>query len=227
MIAGRVFWLKWTIACLAGASGGYILATWVAIQAGKQWPGDPIAAVGVPIGLVLGAICLGAAQAIVLSRFIRGAAWWVGATAGGVAVPVVATLIAILLLLEGAMASPGGSLRYLNLVPIAVILGGLLVGVFQALVVRGQVRRPRLWVWGSTLAIVVGLVVGQLAMVMLLGFIGPLTLALRGEQGAFISAGVFGVVFGLVYGAISGWVWLWLQRGGAPLTPGDEAPASL
>lgn len=134
-----------------------------------------------------GGLVLGVTQWLALRRYLRGAGWWVLATAAGygVGLPMIGIAGA---LLDGVFHGPALWAAY----GFDFALGGLVVGITQFLYLAGHVRKPGWWLAGSAL----GWAAGWLAV---LG-----TNLVNSNSWAYFAT--VGGVYGLVSGATLMWV---------------------
>lgn len=178
-------WLWWVVAGVVGWGLGWGLG-WSEVE---FWSVDIAAAeYG---GVVVGVTVVGVLQWLMLRRQIARAAWWIvaslvsGVVAGGV--------------IYGVGGDAGFTAEVTRDLDVGWVveagLYGVVLGVLQWLVLRGQVALSGLWVVAST----VGWIVGDPVCSSLMGF-GTLSW----------------VVFGAVYGAITGLVLVWLLRQPSP-----------
>ena len=178
-------WLWWVVAGVVGWGVGW----------GLGWSEVEFLSVDVAAaeygGVVVGVTVAGVLQWLVLRQRMARAAWWIvaslvsGIVAGGV--------------IYGVVGDAGFSAEVARDLDVGWVveagLYGVVLGMLQWLVLRGQVALSGLWVLAST----VGWIVGDPVCSSLMDF-GALSW----------------VVFGAVYGAITGLVLVWLLRQPSP-----------
>lgn len=149
------FWLRWMLATFAGVVAYLIVVTPVMVLIARLLPGGPAPEVQSPLWLGMGLFgaAIGLAQWFVLRRLLRHAGWWVPATMAGYGAPYVLGLM-----LPGQAMDLAG--------PASMFLAfGLVLGIAQWLVLRGQVTHAAWWIVISVAGWLVALALIGLAFV--------------------------------------------------------------
>lgn len=195
---GAAFWFWWIAAC---AAGGILLGSLFI-------PGDFF------VHLIARGFILGAAQWLVLRRYLPGALWWIPATGLGL---VCASLLTILPPLSGIITATYTALYHqfglwevfwINLVQEAWIWG--IVGVAQWLVLR-RYAGAALWI---PLSVVSGALMGMAGAAVC--YVG--CDALGAEVGIPAPAMVTNGTAWALYGVATGWFLMRIIPGEAPHT---------
>ena len=184
---GPELWLLWTLAVVVGwAIGEFVLrafgeADWAAFV----FRGAHVLGVG---GAVL--------QALVLRRHLPHIAWWVlesgvATVLGGIAVHTATTWVVPFNRFLGA----GPPLALTAPVGLAVLGSGLLVGLFQWLILRRHVTGAGWWIPASGLSLTVGWFLGALV----IDIVNPRTYPATVDLVAgLLSAGIYGTITGFI-----------------------------
>ncbi len=172
------FWLAWVVATLLGFGISLFI-----VEIGEQPQSGPVQG-------FLGGICVGAAQALVLRDRLYGAQRWLwGCT-------LVWSLLGLTSIGAIGWFAPRSSFLAVRLVfgLLFGASGGVLLGVVQWVVLRGQVRLARLWLALSPLTWSVSLALGW-------------TLGgwLRQQSNLFLSEAIGLGLTWLLVAAITGW----------------------
>ncbi len=134
--AGWSLWLRWMLATIAGAIVLLIALIPVTRLIVGLMPARPEAEVQSPLFLGMGLLgaAIGLAQWFVLRRLIQHAGWWVPATMAGYGAPYLLNLLL-----------PGEALGLAG--PTSMFLAfGLVLGIGQWLVLRGQLPYAAWWI---------------------------------------------------------------------------------
>ncbi len=145
------------------------------------------------VGMGMGA-GIGLMQGRIIRRVIHKSALWICSCIVGLGTPFLITDIS---------TAVGWKLPYS--LPVAIIVGGLLIGIWQAVILRSHVRKAGLWIIASVIGWM--LAAGTAALADSL----PRTHVLRGIWGALAYLGLV-AAGGLVLGIITGLSLEWLLR---------------
>lgn len=164
-------WFLWLMAAAFGWGEG-VYWGWYSSSEPKTLQTVPTDMLAGYLGVAVGGLLIGVLQWLVLRRHVTRAIRWVLANLGAVAV------VGVVIFGVGMV---NANLGWYS----GVSAFGTVVGVFQWLVLQGQVPRAGLWVMASTIGWIVGMPLGDMA--------GPPGL-------------------GAAYGAITGLAMVWLLR---------------
>ena len=180
VLVGRSFGVLWVLASIVGWALGSVVSDTLGDVVGQVWFDS--------VGLIVLGASIGGMQWLVLRRQVSWAGWWVVANIAGWTV--------------GALVNLPLNLP-LGLFP-GWLVGLLVAGVFQWLVLRRHIYRATWWLLVSF----AGFVTGSGISVAIPGCLGPCSAA----------------VLGAVLGAMTGIALAWLLR--QPVPPSGEAEAA-
>ena len=136
---------------------------------------------------------IGLIQALVIRRILHKSVLWICSSIVGLGAPFVLTDLSKFV---------GWNLPYS--LPLAIVLGGLIVGIWQALILRSRLRQTGWWIVASALGW--ALAGGTSAMAD-----SPRAHAIRGIWGAVVYLGII-AAGGLILGLVTGLCLAWLLR---------------
>jgi hypothetical protein len=194
-------WEAWILATAIGELIGLGIVVWASTQTQtfQKYPEGAFLLVGALEGIILGCC-----QWLVLRRYVPHIAGWIVATTiGAIVAWMGGSLVSLLMAVSYAWRSDAASAKafYEGILLLGASLGTIL-GFAQWIVLRTHIRRASWWIFSSTLAWAIGLLVA---------FMGAdLPQPTWSEPQVALARAATGAMMGIVIGSITGIVLVWL-----------------
>ena len=216
---GRAFWLKWVLAnamALAISVAPAYIYPAVNAASGTALDRTAVATAVSVLSLlseILIAILVGMLQWLVLRRHIRRAnQWWLATSVGWIVGGYLAPY--------ATFATLGASPPILSFNAVTATVTAAVVGAFQWLVLRGQVRRAGWWVLASITGWAIGEWLGLYAGLFVALYAGGIVAGLGRDLSSIAFSASFAAVIGAIAGSITGIALVWLLRHPLTSAPG-------